>query len=174
MSVGATAALAVAFFLAVVGCGAAQDAPTSRPAPQEGLASCPTSGLRSVANHNPGAAHMLVPPGAVGALVCRYREGMVEEPGQHGVVPQAGHVGEGPALRRLIGAFEALSPAKRGERACPTGFQVHYLVAFHYRQAPDDILHVDYSGCGLATNGRLGTVFEPTGRLRAALDRSVG
>jgi hypothetical protein len=165
------AALLIAVIAAsCVACGSsgAESRPEAMRGAKNRLQRCPKRGAGPHQNKNPSARKALVPPGADGALICRYRGRFAAGPVP---LPEAEVLrSDSRRFKRLRGSFEQLEPARSGAVACPTGRPLRYLVAFHYRSQSDDFVRVDFNGCGLVTNDALKTPFYPDKKLLRFLE----
>jgi hypothetical protein len=163
--------LLVGIVLTCVACGpsGAEGPPKAMRGAEDHLQRCPDNVARRPKNENPLAKRTLVPPGARGALICRYQGRRTAGPPP---TPQASalHVGS-RGLKRLLRAFEQLKPVRRGAVACPVGRLLRYFVALHYRGQSDDFVRVDFNGCGLVTNDALEMRFYPDEELHRLLRR---
>jgi hypothetical protein len=143
---GRTAVSVVAVVLAVVALdgGAASDARVA----------CPSSDRKPVTSHNPAGGKTLVPPGARGVLLCRYR-GLNPRPERAGRLARSRRITDKAVVSRLVREFDALRPPPTGARACPSDDASMVIAFFAYRRAADVAVAIHLTGCADATNGRL-------------------
>ena len=115
--------------------------------------SCPRSDRTVPTTALPGAVDELVPAGATGALLCRYR----------GLDPSAKRfrliafdkVTKASTVARLRAQLDALPPSPAGPTGCPADFGTSIVAYFYYPGASDDIVTVGTSGCTLVSNGHV-------------------
>jgi len=95
-----------------------------------------------------GLRRTLVPPGASGAVICRY-----PPVSAHPRRPRVATV-MGSSLAELVRSLDALRPMPRGLFACPFDDGSMYLLRFAYPDGGRLPVVVHLSGCRFATNGR--------------------
>jgi hypothetical protein len=112
---------------------------------------CPRTDTRPPVTSRP-AGQPLVPAGATGALLCRYR-GMNPDFSRYGHLAYTARVTSAVVLGRLAGDFDALRPFPRGPTSCPADDGARIVAFFRYRRGPDEPVVVDLGGCAKVTNG---------------------
>jgi hypothetical protein len=135
---------------------AVTDASGGRPvAPPLGYHSrCPRTDRTPYLAEGDAAKAALVPRGARGVLLCRYR-GVNPSPDEAGTLAISRRIRERAAVHGLARQFNSLRAVPPGGvTACPADDGFPKVVAFfHYAKSPDDPVTVSLRGCRSVTNG---------------------
>jgi hypothetical protein len=159
----------VALILAACGSGSGSQETTQvagRP-----LRGCPPQRPNLLRAENQNAASELAPVGPSSALVCRYVRKVVNNVPTEREQITEGRLGRGASLDSLVSDLNSLTPTEPGEVACgeiPSAPE--YLVALHYRGAPDVYVWTSYNYCSFVGNALDRTTFVPTSTLKHELD----
>jgi hypothetical protein len=150
----ATLAAVTALALAL-GLFSASGAPAGNAGPKTAARSarrCPQNDRRLRFRDYPALHHELVPKGARGLIVCRYRGLNARRPG---TLARSHRVTSSRRRHRVVRLFDALGRPPHGPIPCPADFGQEVLARFRYTNTPDDFVRQDLTGCRTTTNGHL-------------------
>jgi hypothetical protein len=131
---------------------------------------CPKNGLHPLPGGNLDASEVLVPPHAVQARLCRYRQRPPEIKGKLPTTVTEASIESPPELHRLEALLGVLPPVEGGAVACESGVPLEFLIGFKYRNEPPVVVRVSYQACGSVTNGASDETYEAPEALRRALN----
>jgi hypothetical protein len=105
---------------------------------------------------DPSASNTLVPAGAIGLTLCRYR-GLNPSPKRVGTLLRSRRIRNATKIAQLTWAFNALPPFPSGVGviACPGDDGSEIVARFAYPGAPVDPVVVELAGCEGVGNGHI-------------------
>lgn len=149
-----------------ISCGTLSCGESSEPvSPGKRTVVCPQK-VQKLPNANTKASEELAPPDSSGLLICKfggYGEGATRV-ARTGQLVDERQMKNGRAIAGLAQALSEL-PEFTGDRLCALGSGVKYLLVFHFRDEPDNVVLVSEAGCEVVSNGQDSTTY--------ALDRQV-
>jgi len=149
----AVAGLAGAGLIAVAASGSAAASGAAASAGASGrYSSCPSSDRKVPGTEVSARTSELVPPGADGVLLCRYR-GLNPSSKRFRLIT-SDKIKKSSTVLHISKQLNALPPMV-GVYSCPADFDSLIVAFFHYRGAPDQVVTLDTGGCEAVANGQL-------------------
>jgi hypothetical protein len=131
---------------------------------------CPAKVVTPAPSSDPASKAVLVPAGAVGVLLCRYR-GLNSIPRRPGTLANSRLLRAHKIVAQLSRRFDALPAPSPGAVACPSDDNSKLIAFFRYGHSHNDPITVQLTGCRLVSDGHLlrSMAGDQTGRLEQQL-----